>query len=163
GVMQGRIKVWSKVETASGAGCVEAPITRVVRKEGSGTTFGLKDYLLHINEGTLPCTPSAGQTWRSLEEIGAAAGEAPNTVWPENSSASGCLGQVSAVVRAEGGGGVVRTVNVTNGSIGYAALPDVEKNKGNGENPEGDTDWLKLQDNGVSTKLSVAKFAGPLA
>jgi ABC-type phosphate transport system substrate-binding protein len=162
GVMQGRIKVWSKIETASGAACIGAPITRVVRKEGSGTTFQLKNYLLHINEATLPCTPAAGQTWRSLEEIGTGADEAPNTVWPENSAASGCVGQVSQVVRAEGGGGLVRKVNVTNGSIGYAALPDVERNKGNGENAEGDTDWLKLQDNGVSTKLSVAKFASPL-
>ncbi|HKZ14577.1 MAG TPA: DUF3616 domain-containing protein [Solirubrobacterales bacterium] len=162
GVMQGRIKVWSKVETATGAGCIDAPITRVVRKEGSGTTFQLKNYLLRINEATLPCTPGANQTWRSLEEIGTGAGEAPNTVWPENSTQTGCLGQVSQVVRAEGGGGVVRKINVTNGSIGYAALPDVERNKANGENTEGDTDWLKLQDNGVSTKLSVAKFASPL-
>ncbi|HVW46981.1 MAG TPA: DUF3616 domain-containing protein [Solirubrobacterales bacterium] len=162
GVMQGRIKVWSKIETAAGAGCVNAPITRVVRKEGSGTTYQLKNYLFHINEATLPCTVGSDQTWKSLEEIGTGADEAPNTQWPENSTATGCLGQVGALVRAEGGTGVVRKVNTTDGSIGYAALPDVEAHKNHGENPEGDTDWVKLQDNGVSTKLSVAKFAAPL-
>jgi ABC-type phosphate transport system substrate-binding protein len=161
GVMQGRIKVWSKIETAAGTACIDAPITRVVRKEGSGTTYQVKNYFARINEGTLPCTVGGGQTWKSLEEIGGGADEAPNTQWPENSSTTGCLGQVSALVRAESGAGVVRKVNTTEGSIGYAALPDVEANKDNGENAAGDTDWVKLQNNGVSNKLSVAKFAAP--
>src|SRR6185312_12275742 len=36
-VMRGNIKIWNKVQTASGAGCVNAPITRVVRADASGT------------------------------------------------------------------------------------------------------------------------------
>ena len=162
GVMRGTIKVWSKIQTAVGAGCTNAPITRVVRTEGSGTTFQTKNYLSKISEASLTCLPASVKTptWKGLEEIGA--GEEPNIIWPENSAASGCTNVVSEVVRGAGGGGVVKKVNVTEGSIGYAALPDVEKNKNKGENPNGDTNWIKIQDNGVSNKLSVAKFASPL-
>ncbi|HVW48409.1 MAG TPA: substrate-binding domain-containing protein [Solirubrobacterales bacterium] len=164
GVMRGTIKVWSKIQTASGAGCVGAPITRVVRKEGSGTTYQTKNYLAKISEASLTCLPASVKTptWKGIEEIGPNAAEEPNTLWPENSAASGCTNQVTEVVRGEGGGGVVKKVNTTEGSIGYAALPDVEKNKNKGENPNGDTNWIKVQDNGVSNKLSVAKFASPL-
>jgi ABC-type phosphate transport system substrate-binding protein len=162
GIMRGTIKVWSKVQTAVGAGCTNAPITRVVRKEGSGTTFQLKNYLSKISEASLTCLPASvkAPNWRGTEEIGT--NEEPNILWPENSAASGCTNQVTEIVRAEGGGGLVKAVNKTEGSIGYAALPDVEKNKNKGENPNGDTNWIKVQDNGVSNKLSVAQFASPL-
>ena len=53
-------------------------------------------------------------------------------------------------------GGVVNGVNATEGSIGYAALPDIEANK------SGDTAALRLQNNGLSNKLVNAQFASPL-
>jgi len=158
-VMRGNIKIWNKIQTASGAGCTNAPITRVVRAEGSGTTYQVKNYLSLINATGLACT-EGGKTWKQLEEIGT--GEKPNTTWPENGVAGCAANAVSPIVTAAGGGAVVKKVNVTEGGIGYAALPDIEKNKGNGENPNGDTNWVKVQNNGVSNKLANAVTASPL-
>lgn len=158
-VMRGNIKIWNKIQTATGAGCTNAPITRVVRAEGSGTTYQTKNYLSLINNAALACT-EGGKTWKQLEEIGA--GEAPNITWPENGVGGCSATAVSPILRGAGGGGVVKKVNVTEGSIGYAALPDIEKNKGNGENPHGDTNWVKLQNNGVSNKLAIAQMVSPL-
>ncbi len=157
-VLSGAIKNWGKLLTATGAGCTGAPITRVVRAEGSGTTYQLKAYLQQIDPAPLPCV-TGGRAWRELEEIGAA--EEPNTVWPHNSVA-GCAGAtVSPIVTAAGGSGVVKAVNTTEGSLGYAALPDIEANKANGENPHGDTNWLKLQNNGLTNKLANAQTVAP--
>ena len=139
-VMRGNIKIWNKIQTASGAGCTNAPITRVVRAEGSGTTYQVKNYLSLINAAALACT-EGGKTWKQLEEIGT--GEKPNLTWPENGVAGCAANAVSPVVTGAGGGAVVKKVNVTEGGIGYAALPDIEKNKGNGENPHGDTNWIR--------------------
>ena len=146
-VMRGNIKIWNKVLTASGAGCVNAPITRVVRGDSSGTTFQLKAYLAQINAAALACT-EGGKTWKGLEE-GAAA-------WPQSGVAGCSAKELSPLLTASGGEGVVETVDATAGSIGYAALPDVEAAK------TGDTDWLKLQDNGVADKLAVAVTVPPL-
>jgi ABC-type phosphate transport system substrate-binding protein len=158
-VMRGNIKIWNKIQTASGAGCVNAPITRVVRQEGSGTTYQFKNYLSLINPASLACT-EGGKTWKQLEEIGT--GEKPNTQWPENGVGGCAANAVSPIVTGAGGGAVVKKVNVTEGGIGYAALPDIEKNKANGENKNGDTNWLKLQNNGVSNKLAIAQMVSPL-
>jgi ABC-type phosphate transport system substrate-binding protein len=156
-VMRGNIKIWNKILTATGAGCVNAPITRVVRAEGSGTTYQVKNYLSLINNAALACT-EGGKTWKQLEEIGA--GEKPNTTWPENGVAGCAANAVSPIVTAAGGGGVVKAVNNNEGSFGYAALPDIENNKG--LNPNKDTNWVKLQNNGVSNKLANAHTTAPL-
>ncbi|HKZ15065.1 MAG TPA: phosphodiester glycosidase family protein [Solirubrobacterales bacterium] len=158
-VMRGNIKIWNKIQTATGAGCVDAPITRVVRAEGSGTTYQFKNYLSLIDEATLACT-EGGKTWKQLEEIGT--GEAPNTVWPENGAAGCSAKELSPLVTAVGGAGVVDAVNATEGAISYAALPDIEANKGNGGNPPGDTHWVRLQNNGVSNKLGNLRTASPV-
>ena len=151
-VMRGNIKIWNKIQTASGPGCVNAPITRVVRAEGSGTTYQFKGYLAQINPAALACT-EGGKTWKQLEEIGA--GDKPNTVWPE-SGVGGCTATaLSPLAKAAGGAGVVEKVDSTDGAIGYAALPDVEAKK------TGDTKSVELQNNGVSNKLSIAGFAAP--
>ncbi|HVW47721.1 MAG TPA: phosphodiester glycosidase family protein [Solirubrobacterales bacterium] len=152
-VMRGNIKVWGKVQTASGAGCANAPITRVVRAEGSGTTHQFKRYLSLISEAALACT-EGGATWRQLEEDGA--GEQPNTVWPESGVAGCSANELSPVVTAAGGTGVVEKVNATVGAVGYAALPDIEATR------SGDTHWVKLQNNGVSNKLSIAHMVSPV-
>jgi ABC-type phosphate transport system substrate-binding protein len=163
-VMAGTIKIWNKLSTAEGEGCVNAPITRVVPTEGSGTAYQAKNYLAKISEASLTCLPTglATTTWNTIDEISAKPSEELNTLWPENSVASGCTTEVSAIARGEGDRGVVRKANVTEGSIGFAALPAVETYKNQGENPNGDTNWIKVQDNGVSTNLGVAKFASPL-
>jgi ABC-type phosphate transport system substrate-binding protein len=152
-VMRGNIKIWNKIQTAEGAGCVDAPITRVVRAEGSGTTAQFKHYLSLISEAALACTEGS-QTWQQLEAIGA--GEKPNTVWPESGVAGCSTKELSPVLTAAGGTGVVSTINATEGAVGYAALPDIESTK------SGDTNWIKLQNNGVSNKLAVAQMASPL-
>jgi len=152
-VMRGNIKIWNKIQTASGAGCTNAPITRVVRAEGSATTYQLKNYLSLVNAAALACT-EGGRTWKQLEEIGA--GDKPNTVWPEALAGNCSATAVSGLVTAKGGLAEVDTVDATEGAIGYATLPDVEAGK------SGDTDWVKLQNNGVSNKLAAAQTAPPV-
>jgi hypothetical protein len=152
-VMSGKVKIWNKVLTASGAGCVNAPITRVVRAESSGTTYQLKAYLAQIDAGALACT-EGGKTWKQLEPLGA--GASPNTAWPESGVAGCAANAVSPILTAAGGGAVVAKVDANAGAIGYAALPEVEAGK------TGDTKWLKLQNNGVSNKLAIAQTVSPL-
>src|SRR5262249_29789724 len=80
----------------------------------------------------------------------------PNITWPEN-GVGGCkANELSPVVRAAGASGadLVAKVNATEGSIGYAALPDVEASK------SGDTRTLKVQNNGI-VKYANASFASP--
>ncbi len=150
-IFRGTIKNWGKVETAFGPGCTGAPITRVVREEGSGTTYQFKNYLSKINTAPVACTEGT-KTWVELEEIGT--GEKPNTEWPANGVAGCTATQVTPIVKAAGGGAVVKAVNANEGAIGYAALPDVEFNK------TGDTLPVKIQNNGL-VKLANATFASP--
>ncbi len=153
-VFRGTIKNWGKIETASGPGCVGAPITRVVRSDGSGTTYQFKNYLFQANNAPVPCTEGT-KTWKELEDIGT--GNHPNIDWPQNGVAGCTATQVSGLIAAPGTGGssVVETVNATAGSIGYSALPDVEAAK------SGNTTALKLQNNGL-VKLANATFASPV-
>src|SRR5262249_39231865 len=116
-----------------GAAC-EKPIVRVVRGEGSGTTFQFKNYLstLETTEGIkaegLPCETEGHTHWGELLEIGAKVEvepgvfrEPPNTSWP-------CEG-ANPVVRAAGGGALAKKVTETAGGIGYSSLPDTKANK----------------------------------
>ncbi len=150
-VMRGTIKNWGKIETASGSGCQAAPITRVVRAEGSGTTYQLKSYLNSINLAPLACVEGA-PTWKQLGETGA--GEEPNTVWPKNGVAGCAATTLSPLVTAAGGTGVVETVNATQGAFGYAALTDAEASR------SAESTVLRLQNNGL-VKLANATFAPP--
>ena len=153
-IFRGNIKYWGKVGTTSGSGCAGAPVTRVVRPDGSGTTYQFKDYLSQVNKALLACTTPPGKGWKDLEAIGADG--KPNTVWPEN-GVGGCgSSTVSPLVTAAGSGGanLVAKVNAVSGSIGYAALPDIEGNK------SGSTAALGLQNNGL-VKLANASFAAP--
>jgi ABC-type phosphate transport system substrate-binding protein len=152
-IFRGTLKRWGQLGTkyAIGAGCSGANITRVVRFDGSGTTYQFKNYLSLINVGPLACT-EGNKTWQELEAIGVD-GKTPNTLWPENGKGGCSATAVSPIVTAgaNGGGALIKKVNTTNGSIGYAALPDVENNRNAAapnNNPEGDTHWVKLQNNG---------------
>jgi ABC-type phosphate transport system substrate-binding protein/Fe-S cluster biogenesis protein NfuA len=153
GVMEGRIREWSKLETA--AGSCNSPITRVVRKDGSGTTYQLKNYLYRLYGKGLSCTTGGTEgkaSWAELEPIGE--GGKPNTTWPESCEAKA----LSTVVRPAGNGGAeeVKAVNATSGSIGYSALPDAVAGKA------GSTTILSLQNNGQK-KAVEATFADPAA
>lgn len=121
---RGIVLKWSELENAVGGAACEAPLTRVVRFDGSGTTFQFKNYLGLANTASLPCIE---KTWKQLEPIENPETSAPNTSWPES-----CKKALSPVVRpaAKGGGEEVKKVNSTPGSIGYAALPDAEANGG---------------------------------
>ncbi len=50
-VFRGSLKTWSGLETTEGT--CNSPITRVVRKDGSGTTFQFKTYLSRMNGGVV--------------------------------------------------------------------------------------------------------------
>jgi ABC-type phosphate transport system substrate-binding protein len=138
-VMEGRITSWSKVEGVEGE--CESPITRVVRKDASGTTYQFKNYLFKLFNKGLFCTTGGTEgkaTWQDLETIGT--GGKPNIDWPETCPEK----TLSPVVRAAGTGGgeLVKKVNTTDGSIGYAALPDAVNNK------DANTVILQMQNNG---------------
>jgi len=172
-VFAGTKKNWGAIPTAFGTGCAGSPITRIVRPVGSGTTYQFKNFLFQANKAGLACTEGS-KTWQQLEEIGA--GEKPNITWPENSVGGCSATQLSPIKRSNeppnnlvpplgtGGGDLVKKVNITDGSIGYAALPDIEGNKGAAapyNNPNADTHWLRLQNNGL-VKLANATMAEPL-
>jgi ABC-type phosphate transport system substrate-binding protein len=144
-VFRGIEKKWSELETASGS--CESAITRVVRFDGSGTTYQFKNYLTLFNVASLPCI---NKTWKELEPIENSETGAPNTSWPES-----CEGKsLSALVRpaAKGGGEEVKKVKATPGSIGYAALPDVQSNGGQ---------FLEVQNNG-KVEAEEATYASPV-
>ena len=159
-VFQGVTVKWSKLEGASGGAACEKPIVRVVRKDGSGTTFQFKNYLSAAKNTALPCTqgkvPLAegetdkNRTWKELEPIADGATGLPNTGWPEKCEESNFLTKL--VRPAENGGGEeVAKVNATEGGIGYAAYPDA-LGKAN--------TILEVQNNG-QVAFSLATFATP--
>lgn len=150
-VFRGNDTTWSKLVTAEGS--CNSPITRVVRKDGSGTTYQFKNYLFQIYPGGLPCTTGGTEgkaSWKELEPISNTVTGAPNTTWPES-----CVGKTLSTVErpaGTGGGEVVKKVNATEGSIGYASLPDAKSNAA-------DT-ILQVQNNGQKP-VGEATFADP--
>lgn len=97
-----------------GASCAsETKITRVVRKEGSGTTAITKKFLFEINKSAV----DGSETWNELAE------KNENLKWPEEKE------EVGNLIRAEKGSGVAEKVAATPGSIGYANLNEVRSTK----------------------------------
>lgn len=88
----------------------ETPITRVVRKEGSGTTAITKKFLFEINKEKLEVEPGKSETWNELAESN------ENLSWPD---------EAANLTRAEKGSGITKAVIATAGSIGYANLNEV--------------------------------------
>lgn len=157
GVMEGRIRNWNKIETAEEevSGACNFPISRVVRKDGSGTTFQFKNYLFKLNSGTLRCSEGLVEvgkkaTWQQLEPI-AAEGK-PNTLWPESCPEQ----EMSPLLRgaANGNGAVVTKVNETPGAIAYTGLADAKAGV------KGNTRILALQNNGQKG-VAEATFGEP--
>jgi ABC-type phosphate transport system substrate-binding protein len=103
----------------------DGKVTRVVREDNSGTTNILKGYLerleLNFEKSTVgprtgfECAPA--HTWASYNT-------SPNTKWPEASEGGVCKG--GAYIHAEKSGGpeLIKTVEATANSVGYADLAD---------------------------------------
>ena len=136
-IWTGEITKWSEItdngDKLSGTGCLpETAITRVVRKDQSGTTSIFKKYLALINGGEV----DGGLTWRQISE------GTENTEWP---------GTVTRPTET-GGGALVKTVSEIPSSIGYANLADARSN-GNFAAPTGGKNtarfWVPIQNNGV--------------
>jgi ABC-type phosphate transport system substrate-binding protein len=124
---RGRILNWTELGTDSGT--CNSPMTRVVRKDGSGITKQLKNYLYLANEKGLPCTTGSTEgkaSWQELEPVSNPESGGPSTKWPK--SCEGTTLSTVAKPSAGGGGEVVKKVNATAGSIGYASLPDAKAN-----------------------------------
>lgn len=115
---RGEITAWSKLLNKAklvnnGAETCDknAPITRVVRKDGSGTTSVFMKYLWVVNKKEVV----PGETWKQLAE------HATNTTWPKEAE--------HPVLRGEGNGGVATAVAANASSIGYVNLADARANK----------------------------------
>jgi ABC-type phosphate transport system substrate-binding protein len=118
-IFQGTVVTWNKIlnkaKLVGNAECTAAalktaPIQRVVREDGSGTTDGYMKYLNVIYKKEV----APGKVWNQLGEV------ANNTIWPNEGE--------HPVLRGNGGGGVVKKVAETPGSVGYANLADARAN-----------------------------------
>jgi ABC-type phosphate transport system substrate-binding protein len=101
--------------------CAETPVIRIVRQDGSGTTYNFKAYL-----SLLPSAPSG--LWTTAPVVG------DNTVWPVTGSskttpvevnpANNVCEDASRICHAKekGGGSLASAVEATNGSISYVDL-----------------------------------------
>jgi len=107
------------------AECAGTKITRVVRKDNSGTTNIFKFFLARVNNARSGATcfelnkEGKDRTW---EEYNAA----PNVEWPGKGKEAGKEGTCSTIMTAENSGGVelIKKVATTDGSVGYADLAD---------------------------------------
>jgi ABC-type phosphate transport system substrate-binding protein len=166
------ISTWKQLKEAGlveGEGCTGA-IERVVRKEGSGTTYQFKNYLAVLEENNggaaMPCSlegikedaegneesVTTNKTWKHMRFIGAknaSEEEPPNTTWPQPTSGKlGFCSGTTKVTPQAGGGKLAEYVAKTNGTIGYASLPDAKNAK---------AEFINLQD------VTTPKFASPLS
>jgi ABC-type phosphate transport system substrate-binding protein len=117
-IFRGKDTKWSQVLNKAklvGAGCPKTAktshITRVVRKDGSGTTSLFKKWLNVVYKKEV----EPGKTWQQLAE------SANNTTWPEEAA--------DPIIKGEGNGGVATEVAKNAGSIGYINLADARANK----------------------------------
>jgi ABC-type phosphate transport system substrate-binding protein len=105
--------------------CGEKPVIRIVRADGSGTTYNFKAYL-----SLLPSAPVG--LWTTAPVVG------DNNKWPVKSgenvepaaaSVANVCESATHICQAAttGGGGVAKAVAATNGSIGYLDLATARK------------------------------------
>jgi ABC-type phosphate transport system substrate-binding protein len=153
-VFRGEITAWSKVLNKaklvkSGAEACEtsAPIKRVVRKDGSGTTSLFKKYLWLVDKNEV----EAGKTWKTLAE------SANNTTWPKEAE--------HPVLRGEGNGGVATEVANNASTFGYINLADARAN-GSFTPPTGGagtaTFWVEIENGKITVEgKKVATYADP--
>jgi ABC-type phosphate transport system substrate-binding protein len=125
-------------------GACNAPIKRVVRLEGSGTTSIFKKYL-NLEEPNEFLVEGESTTWKKLAE------STKNTVWPEE--------KADPVLKGKGGGGVVAEVAAHESTIGYAVIADARATFGA---PTGQTFWAEIE-NGTAKKgkKTIVTYAEP--
>lgn len=126
-VFAGTLTNWRQLSTASdkeaGGDCDEA-ITRVVREEGSGTTYQFKHYLDEVEPETVPCTGVEPRTWAQLQSSREPAES--NLEWPSKAECREGEGPVTVLVKRKEAGGPVGFVAENHGTITYAPLPTAE-------------------------------------
>jgi ABC-type phosphate transport system substrate-binding protein len=148
-IFHGTLTSWTGIKDAKQKfkgkkGACNAPIKRVARLEGSGTTSIFKKYL-NIVEPNEFLVEGSNTTWRKLAE------ETSNTTWPEE--------KANKVIRGKGGGGVVAEVAANESSIGYANLADARATFGS-VTPE--MFWAEVENGAVKKgKKSTATFSDP--
>jgi ABC-type phosphate transport system substrate-binding protein len=109
GIFAHTITTWAGVPGLLGASCNKtAPIIRVVRTEGSGTTAITKKFLFEINKEPV----DSGESWNELAE------KNENLSWPA---------ETEGLARAKKGSGIAEYVAANAGTIGYANLNEVRK------------------------------------
>jgi ABC-type phosphate transport system substrate-binding protein len=148
-IFHGTLTSWTSIkdgkEKLKGKkGSCNAPIKRVVRKEGSGTTSIFKKYL-NIAEPTEFLVEGSLTTWKKLAEA------TSNTIWPEE--------KADPVIPGKGGGGVVAAVAATESTIGYANLADARASFGA---PTGEMFWAVIENGSIKKgKKGQPIFADP--
>jgi len=152
GIFAHTITKWEQVPGVVGASCNKsAPIVRVVRKEGSGSTSLLEKFLFEINKEDVV----GSETWNQLAE------HVENITWPDEGE---------NLLRAEKGSGIASTVAKTAGTIGFANLNEVRQNAaftptgggGSGTSifwPELDSKGTKYQDPSTDLEENAAADA----
>jgi ABC-type phosphate transport system substrate-binding protein len=153
-VFRGEITEWKKllnkaklVKSGSEACESTAPIKRVVRKDGSGTTSLFKKYLWLVFKNEV----EPGKTWKTLAE------SANNTTWPKEAE--------HPVIKGEGNGGVATEVTANASSVGYINLADARAN-GNFTPPTGGagtaTFWVEVENGKITVEgKKVPTYADP--
>lgn len=142
---------WSELFPELADPACDAPITRVVRFDASGTTFAFKDYLDTID---------AAQGWTTTYESGDAT--AGNRAWPNatfgaRADCAGASGPGSADDAVDhltsgcsnGAGALVNKLIATDGSIGYADVATARNASPSlaitPEANDNDTYWTQVQ------------------
>ena len=155
----------TSAQAPGGATCQTYPVRRLVRRDGSGTTFNFKAYL-----GLLPGTPAG--LWTTAPVQG------DNNTWPVTTSSNTTPPDVVANVctsggyickaAANGGGSLAAAVTATDGSIGYLDLAtarqkgfDVTKS----QTPPDHTYWIPLEtvQPGNGNLVTSGRFIEPTA
>jgi hypothetical protein len=129
--------------TTDGTNCAAAPIHRIVRPTGSGSTFAFKNFLNKV-AGSTVFSIAGNTTW-------------PGTVTPVAPTAGSCTTDYCSSTPPATGGGDLRNVLTANpGGIGYLALSDAR----NTYDYDGGTDskyWLPI------SKMDNSSFVEPTA
>jgi ABC-type phosphate transport system substrate-binding protein len=133
GIFAHTITTWGSVPGIAGTtACKAAPIVRIVRKEGSGTTAIVKKFLFEINKEAV----DGSESWNELAE------KNENLNWPD---------ETEGLEKAEKGTGIATKVATTPGTIGYANLNEVRQNASFVPPAGGESEptfWAELQSKG---------------
>ncbi len=127
-VFAGTLTNWRQLSTASdkeaGGNCDQA-VTRVVREEGSGTTYQFKHYLDQVEPETVPCTGKEARTWGQLQS--SREPTEANLEWPSKAECQEGEGPVTVLVKRKEASGPLGFVAENHGTITYAPLPTAEQ------------------------------------